>query len=181
MVTCSLWYTFWCKKDDVRFEILHRLFGGLRNTISYRPLHSQESVCRFFETLRKLVFVVSDRLIEQSASAQVTEQQPTSFISMITLAIENATLTGLVSTHSGTLLMSVCANREATPRRSFVTAFQSATCVWEFGPAIHEVRLVSQGIFQTQRLSVLQTHLDPRRNLVDQECLIKVLLTGRGR
>jgi hypothetical protein len=55
--------SFWCTKDDVRFEVLHRLFGALRNTAIYRPLHSQESVCRFFETLRKLVFVVPNRLI----------------------------------------------------------------------------------------------------------------------
>ena len=52
---------------------------------------------------------------------------------MITLAIENATLTGLVSTQSGTFLRSVCANREATPRWPLIT-FQSETCDWGFGP-----------------------------------------------
>ena len=55
--------SFWYMKDDVQFEVLHGLFGGIRNTANYRPLHSQESVCRIFETLRKLVFVVSDLLI----------------------------------------------------------------------------------------------------------------------
>jgi hypothetical protein len=58
-----LMISFWCTKDDVRFELLHRLFGSLRNTTNYRPLHSQESVCRIFETLHKLVVIVSDRLI----------------------------------------------------------------------------------------------------------------------
>ena len=55
--------SFWYKKEDVRFEFLHRLFGGLWNTANHRPLHSQEPVCCFFETLHKLVVVVSDRLI----------------------------------------------------------------------------------------------------------------------
>ena len=81
--------------------------------------------------------------------------------------MENATLTGLVSTQSGTLLMSVCANREATPRRSFVTAFQSETCVWAFGPATVEVRLGSRPSSSRRvgcqpfrcRLSVLQPTL----------------------
>ena len=59
-------------------------------------------------------------------------KQPTFFISMITLAMENATLTGLISTQSGTFLRSICANREANQRRSFVIAFQSESCVWEF-------------------------------------------------
>ena len=55
---------FWCRgKNDVRFKGLHRLFGGLQNTANDRPLHSQESVCRIFKTLRKLVFVVSECLI----------------------------------------------------------------------------------------------------------------------
>ena len=54
--------SYWCTKDDLLFEIFHRLFGGL--TANYRPLQSQESVCRFFETLYKLVFVASNRLIE---------------------------------------------------------------------------------------------------------------------
>jgi hypothetical protein len=49
-------------KDDERFESLLRFFGGLRNTANYHLLHSQEFVCRFFETFRKLVCVVSDRL-----------------------------------------------------------------------------------------------------------------------
>ena len=79
---------------------------------------------------------------------------------MITLATENATLTGLPSTHSGSLLRSVCKNREATPRPSFVAAFQSVTCV---GSAI--VRLVSRSssrcvsmlIIQAQGLSVILT------------------------
>ena len=62
MVICSLRCPL-LQKDDVRFKMLHRLFGGLWNTASYRPLHSQESVCRVFETLHKLVFIVSDRLI----------------------------------------------------------------------------------------------------------------------
>ena len=74
--------------------------------------------------------------------------------------MENATLTGLVSIHSGTLLRSVCANREANPRRSFVIAFQSVACDW---PAIVGVRLMSRlssvrctmSIFQTQRRSSL--------------------------
>ena len=58
-----LMISFWSTKDDVQFEVLHRFFGVLWNTANYRPLHSQESVCHFFETSHKLVFVVSDRLI----------------------------------------------------------------------------------------------------------------------
>ena len=56
-----LMISYWCMKDDVLFEILHRLFGGL--TANYRPLHSQKSACRFFEKLYKLVFVAPNRLI----------------------------------------------------------------------------------------------------------------------
>ena len=128
-----LMVSFWCTEDDVRFEVLHRLFGSLGNAANYRPLHSQESVCRFFEMLRKLVFVVSDRLIIVSLCNphvyKIQRQQPTSFISMITLAMVNAILTGLVLIQSGSFLRSVCANREATPRRSFVIDFQSESCV----------------------------------------------------
>ena len=54
---------FWCTKDNVRFENLHRLFSGFRNTANHRPLQSQESFRRIFETLRQLVIVVSDCLI----------------------------------------------------------------------------------------------------------------------
>ena len=53
--------SYLCTKDDVLFEILHRPFGGL--TTNYRPLHSQESVCRVFEKLYKLVFVASNFLM----------------------------------------------------------------------------------------------------------------------
>jgi len=56
-----LMISYWCTKDDVLLEILHRLFAGL--TANYRPLHSQESACRSFEKLYKLVFVASNRLI----------------------------------------------------------------------------------------------------------------------
>ena len=42
-------------------------------------------------------------------------------------AMENATFTGLISIQPGTFLRRVCANREATPRRSFVIAFQSSS------------------------------------------------------
>ena len=49
-----------CTKDDVLFQIFHCLFGSL--TADYRPFHSQESVCRFFEKLYKLAFVASNRL-----------------------------------------------------------------------------------------------------------------------
>ena len=52
----------WCTTDDVLFEVLHRLFGGLRNTTNYHPFHSQESLCRFFETY-KLTFVASNLLM----------------------------------------------------------------------------------------------------------------------
>ena len=72
---------------------------------------------------------------------RIQRQQRTSLISMIILAMENAILTGLVSTQSGSFLRSVTANREATPRPSFVNAFQSETCIWEFSPEIVEVSL----------------------------------------
>ena len=49
-------------EDDVLLEVLHRLVGSLWNTADYRPLHSQECVRRFFETLGNLVLVVSDHL-----------------------------------------------------------------------------------------------------------------------
>ena len=52
----------WHRVGDVLFEFLHLLFGSLRNTDSYSPLYSQESVLCFFETLYKLVLVVSDGL-----------------------------------------------------------------------------------------------------------------------
>ena len=55
--------SFLWTKDDVQIEFLHRHFGPLRNTANYRSLHSQESVRRVFETLRKLIFVTSDRLV----------------------------------------------------------------------------------------------------------------------
>jgi hypothetical protein len=58
-----LMISFWWTKDDVLFEFLHLLFSSLRNTDSYSLLHSQEPVCRFFEMLCKLVFVVFDRLV----------------------------------------------------------------------------------------------------------------------
>ena len=90
---------------DVRFEVLHCLFSGLRNTANYRPLHSQQSVCCLFETLCKFIFVVSDHLIIiVSLYPRKIQSQPTAFISMINLAMENAALTGLISTKSGTLL-----------------------------------------------------------------------------
>ena len=61
--------TLRCTKleDDVQFKVIHRHFGSLRNTVNYRPLYSKESVRRVFETLRKLIFVTSDRLIQYSA------------------------------------------------------------------------------------------------------------------
>jgi len=62
MATCSSCYTIWRRENDVLFEFLHLLFGSLRKADSYSPLHSQESVRRFSETLCKLVLVVSDRL-----------------------------------------------------------------------------------------------------------------------
>ena len=115
-------------------------------------------------------FAVSSRHLESSSlllpTAWYNNSQPvtkiqrqlrTSFISMITLATEKATFTGLVSIQPGTLLRSVCTNRDATPRPSFVTAFQSVTCVWEFGPAIVEVRLVVRS--SSKRLRVFQLTL----------------------
>ena len=48
--------------DNVLCEFLHLLFGRLRDTDSYSPLHGQESVRCFFEALCKLVLVASDRL-----------------------------------------------------------------------------------------------------------------------
>ena len=65
MTTCPSCYTIssWRREDDVLFEFLHLLFGSLRNTDGYSPLHSKEPVCRIFEMLCKLVFVVPDRLI----------------------------------------------------------------------------------------------------------------------
>ena len=87
-------------------------------------------------------------------------QKPTSFISMITLAMENATLTGLVSTQPGTFLSRVLVNREATSKRSLVVSFQSETRVWECGPTLVEVSSSSRYVrCQTQRLSVLQLTL----------------------
>ena len=35
-----LMISFWCTKDDVQFEILHRLFSSLWNRANYHPLHS---------------------------------------------------------------------------------------------------------------------------------------------
>jgi hypothetical protein len=62
MATCSSCDTILRREDDVLFEFLHLLFGSLRKTDSYSPLHSQESVSCFFQTLCQLVLVVSDRL-----------------------------------------------------------------------------------------------------------------------
>ena len=66
-------------------------------------------------------------IINSQPVPKIPGQQPTSFISMITLAMENATLTGLVSTQPGSFLRNICTNREATPRRPFVVP--SETCV----------------------------------------------------
>jgi hypothetical protein len=62
MAMCSSCDTIWRREDDVLFEFLHLLFGSLRKTDIYSPLHSQESVSCFFQTLCQLVLVVSDRL-----------------------------------------------------------------------------------------------------------------------
>jgi len=61
MVDVSL-YTSGCKEGVLLFESLHLLFGSLWDADSYSPLHSQESIRRLFDTLCKLVLVVSYRL-----------------------------------------------------------------------------------------------------------------------
>ena len=125
MVTCSSWYPSGERETtyDLSFSIASSAaFGTPLTTVLSR--------------VKSLFAVSSSRCTSSSLLSptawynsqfvpKIQRQRPTSFISMITLAMENATLTGLVSTQSGNLLRSVCTNREATPRPSFVIAFQS--------------------------------------------------------
>lgn len=143
MVTCSLWYPFGAQKTtySLRFSITFTAAFGT-------PLTTVLSTARSLFAI-SLRHCASSLLLSPTAwyhsqpVLKTQRQQPTIFISMITLAMENAILTGLVLTKSGTLLMSVCANHKATPRRSFVNAFRSETFIWESSCAIVEVRLVS--------------------------------------
>ena len=152
MVTCSLWYPFGARKTtyNLRFSIaFSAAFGTPLTTVlsTSRSLFAVSSRrCASSSLLSPTAWCNSQPMLKTQ------RQQPTIFISMITLAMENAILTGLVSTQSGTLLMSVCANREATPRRSFVNAFRSETFVWESSCAIVEVRLVSSRPSSSRRV-----------------------------
>jgi len=114
-------------------------------------------IARVLSTVRSL-FAVSSRCCpswsllsptawdKSQAVPEIQKWRPTSFMLMITLAMENATLTGLASTKSGTFLRSICANREATPRPPLAVTFQSESCIWglvKAGSAVGvKVRLV---------------------------------------
>ena len=131
-----LWYPFGAEKTtyDLRFSIaFSATFGTPPTTVlstarSLFAVSSRHSASSSLLSPTAYIYIVVVSLCPRYRD----NKQPTFFISMITLAMENATLTGLISTQSGTFLRSVCANREATPRRSFVIAFQSESCVWEF-------------------------------------------------
>ena len=90
-------------------------------------------IATVLSTARSLFFVssrccISSSLLSPTAWAnsqpvlKIQRWWPTSFILIIALIMESATLTGLVSTKPGSFLRSIWANCEATPRK---------TSIWE--------------------------------------------------
>ena len=128
MVTCPLRYPFLDAREttyDLKFSIAFSAAFGTPLSI---VLSTDRSLFAVSSRSARLPLLPPTALYNSQQVPKIQRQQLTSFTSIIALAMENAIAAGLVLIHPGIFLRSICVNREATPRPSFVIAFQSEIC-----------------------------------------------------